>query len=92
MTENPAIFLADFGTDATWSGGGTVRGIFDSGFQAAQLGLDVGIEGARYTYLVPTADMPGVAHGHTLVIGGTTYTVRGVQPDGTGWTLLVLHA
>lgn len=93
MIEDLSAFAADFGTPATWSvGPKAVLGIFDAGYQAAELGLQVGIDGARYTYLVPAADVPGVAQDQTLTINGTVYTIRRVEPDGTGMVLLLLKA
>lgn len=87
-----APFFTDFAVNATWSvGAKTVKVIHDTGFQAAELGLLAGVEGVRRTALVATADMPTAAHGETLTIGSTAYVIRGVQPDGTGVTLLLLQ-
>ena len=94
MTEDLAVFfdLSRFGTAATWSVGGVpVTGIFDSGYQATQLGLDVGVEGARYAFTCAAAAVPTAAQGQTLTIGAVVYTIRSVQPDGTGLVLLLLH-
>lgn len=93
FTEDTAAFLqvADFATAATWSvGSAVVNVIFDSGYQAAELGAIAGMEGARLTAVVATADMPTAAHGQTLTIASVVYTIRGVQSDGTGMTTLVL--
>lgn len=94
FTENFAEFMQprDFATAAVWSvGPANVNVIFDSGFEANQLGSIVGIEGARLIATVPTASVPSVAHGQTLTIGATVYTIRGVQSDGTGMTTLVIE-
>lgn len=90
-TDDFASLCADFGTAATF-GSTAIVGILDRGFAAAQTGMLAGVEGARITFLCAVADVPGVAHGSALVIDGTSYTVRGVQPDGTGVVTLILQA
>ena len=94
FTENFAEFLQvrDFATTAVWSVGSTpVNLIFDSEYSEAQLGLIAGIEGARMVAFVSASSMATVARGQTLTMGGLTYTIRGIQPDGTGMIVLVLE-
>jgi len=67
----------------------TVNGIFDAPFLLAAAGL--GVEANDPQFLCATADVPGIGHGDTAIINSTTYKVRGVQPDGTGQTLLILE-
>lgn len=86
-----ATLLDEFGVDATF-GAATVRGVFDSGFAAAQAAFAVGVEGAQLTFRCRSADVPGIAHGATITIYGVAYTVRGVQPDGMGLVMLILEA
>jgi hypothetical protein len=38
-----------------------------------------------------TADVSSAAEGDALVVGGVNYTIRIVQDDGTGMTMLVLE-
>lgn len=81
---------SDFGVPATWTHGGTpvaTTVIFDSSY-FDPLGQ---FEGAQPMAWAPTADMATVAQGDTLAIGGTTYTVVEVQPDGTGVTAVRLR-
>lgn len=40
--------------------------------------------------LCKTADVANASRGDTFVVGGTTYYVQEVQPDGTGITTLIL--
>jgi len=94
FTENLAEFLQvrDFATTAVWSVGSTpVALIFDSEYSEAQLGLIAGIEGARMVAFVDASSMATVARGQTLTMGGLIYTIRGIQPDGTGMIVLVLE-
>lgn len=92
FTENLAAFFnpALLGTAAIF-GSATVNGIFEAGFAAAQVGLDAGVEGARYTFTCAQADVPGIAHGSVLTVNGTGYLVRSIQPDGTGVVTLILQ-
>ena len=88
FTEPIASFFGtdDFAVTATLAGV-SVTGIFDNGY-AEPFGE---VEGRQPTFLLPTASAPIVAHGQSLVIGAATYKVRGVEPDGTGVTLLKLE-
>jgi len=86
-TDLAAFFDVDeFGVAAT-IGGGTVNGILDNGFAAS---LDM--EGSQPRFTCASADVAAVAFGDTLTIAGATYSVRGVQADGQGVTVLVLEA
>ena len=40
--------------------------------------------------LCKTADVANASRGDTFIVGGTTYYVQEVQPDGTGITTLIL--
>jgi len=51
-----------------------------------------GVESLHPTLLVRDSDVSGVAHGTSITVGGTAYTVRGIEPDGTGMTTLILEA
>lgn len=96
MTLESSTDLANFfdtdehGTAATYSGS-TVNGIFDNEFFEADGGT-VGVESAQPLFTCQTDDVSGIAHGDSITISGTAYTVRGVQPDGTGVTQLILEA
>jgi hypothetical protein len=85
FVEDFAPFLRDFGTDAVL-GGAQVRGIFDNAYEQA---FDMVTRMPRFE--LPTASAGAAAPGTTLVVGAATYRVRNVQPDGTGWTVLLLE-
>lgn len=95
FAEDLAVFfdVDEFAWAATWSGApaAPVAGIFDAEYQLVALGTP-GIEGAAPVFLCAAAAVPGATHGQTLTIDGTVYTIRGVQPDGTGLVLLILQA
>jgi hypothetical protein len=82
-----AYFMTDgFAVTATLAGV-TVTGIFDAQYYEP-LGE---VQGRQPMFMLPTASASSAAHGQSLVIGATTYTVRGVEPDGTGVTVLILE-
>lgn len=85
FTEDLSIFLSDFGQAATIDGTST-NVLFDAVY-AEGLG---GIATSPYQAALPSS-VP-VGQGSTLVTGGSTYRVVSVQPDGTGWTTLILEA
>lgn len=67
--------------------GNSFRGILNLAYAES-----LGAEGYRPSLIVRTVDVPTAAHGQPLVADGTAYTIRGVQPDGTGETVLELEA
>lgn len=92
FAENLAPFfnVAEFADTATLDAV-DVAGIFDADYVEA-----LGVESSGPAFTLPTSATVGVAHGSTLVItsglGTGTWKVRGIQPDGTGVTLLKLEA
>ena len=83
--DDPAAFMTDYAVDATLDGA-AVRGIFDNGFVSA---LD--IAGSAPSILLPSSSAASAAAGQTVVVGGASYTVTAIEPDGTGMTLLRLQ-
>lgn len=79
----------DFAQSATYTPAGgqakTINCIFDDAFAAVQ-----GVESSDPQVLVKDSDVIDVKHGDTLAVAGTTYKVRGIHPDGTGITTLIL--
>lgn len=85
FAEDLTAFFVDFGVDATL-GDLAVRCIFDAAYVDP-----LGVESSGPVATLPTADAANAVHGQTLIIAGTSYKVRGVEPDGTGITLLRLE-
>jgi len=82
-----AAMLADFGVDAT-VGANTFTVIFENAY------VEVGdIAGTYPTALALDSDVSAysIARGTALTINSVSYKVRIPQPDGTGYTLLVLE-
>lgn len=77
-----------FAQNATLSGGGVVPVIFDKAYQGALAGL---VESTGPQCVAKSADVSTVVQGSTLVIASVTYTVTGVEADGTGITTLQLR-
>ena len=92
-----AIFVNvdDFGTAATYTpaggAGSTVNGIFDNDFVEVDAGGGVTVALQQPRFHCRTADVSSAAEGDALVVSGVNYTVRVVQDDGTGMTMLVLE-
>lgn len=89
FTEDLTAFFStsDFGTAATYNGSTTINGIFDNDYTEPMGRL----QAASPVFVCRTADVSTAAHGQTLVINAVTYKIRGVEPDGTGITLLRLE-
>lgn len=83
-------FFADFGVTGTLAGGAAVTGIFDRDYMAS-LGGQVSATGPAFGVKTSDVAARGIAFGTAITIGGTAYTVRDTQPDGTGVTLLLLE-
>lgn len=90
LTEDLTAFFADFGEPATPAAGAAITVIFDRQY-LDELGV---LEGNNPVALTTDADVAAaaLAHGSVLTIRGIAYTVREIQPDGTGLTLLQLWA
>ena len=76
---------ADFAVTATLNGV-SVTGIFDNTYAA---GFD--LAGSAPNLLLPSSSAVSAAHGQSVVVGGVSYTVSGIEPDGSGLTLLRLQ-
>lgn len=76
------------------STGKTLRipGIFDAEYTSIEAGGSVGYATTAPRFLCATAALPSaLTEGYRLVISGTSYTIRVVEPDGTGMTALTLE-
>lgn len=80
-----AAFLTDFAVPAT-VGGVSIQAIFDAAYADP-----LGIAGNSPQLTVATEDLPAVAVGQTVTVNATSYTVVGIEPDGTGITTLQLR-
>lgn len=89
FTENPRIFLPEFGVDVVLtpaSGPGkSTRGLFDRGLAGG-----AGMDSSAPTLQVPSVDVPAGITGGTTAVAGVTYRIDRPQADGTGWTTLYL--
>ena len=89
FVEDPTLFFSDFAVAATLQGVAVASGVIFDADYVEPLGNMV--EGRAPVATAVSAEIPSVAQGQSLVIGATTYKVRGVEPDGTGITLLRLE-
>lgn len=87
--EDREAMLADFGIVVTLPGATTITGILDSGYLAVDV-EDTEVESSEPVLTCRTIDVSALTHGSQLTISGSSYYVRGIQPDGTGITTLIL--
>lgn len=87
FVEDPAPFLPDFGVAAT-VGGVSLTGIFDNNY-ADPFGM---VASSSPALLIVSSAAPSVAVGNTVVVGGVSYSVAEIQPDGTGLARLMLKS
>jgi hypothetical protein len=80
-----------FAVSALYNGATTIDVIFDKAWFEDRPG-EAGIGATQPMALAIESDVPSAAPGNTLVIGGTTYTVTEVHPDGTGLVMLLLRS
>jgi len=93
FTEDLTEFLDTaygFAVTATYNGSTSVNGIFDAEYFEPDAGF-AGIQSAQPVFLCRTVDVASAAHGQTLVVASVNYKIVGVEPDGTGMTLLKLE-
>jgi hypothetical protein len=87
-----AIFLGvdDFGTEVKF-GNKKFNGIFDNDFVEVDAGGGVSFATQQPRLVARSIDCAILSEDSQLVISGTTYKVKVIQPDGTGMTTLVLE-
>ncbi len=90
LTNDLDIFLNEneHAVDVTYQAA-TIQGIFDAEFSSVAEG-ETGIESTAPQVLVKTSDVSSAVHGQTMTINSVVYNIIGIQPDGTGLTLIVL--
>lgn len=84
----PAM-MADFGVDVRLSNRGTFTAIFER--QYAGIG-DVAVESTSPALTCRTSDVESLSRGDTVTVEGSEFTIRSIQPDGMGVTILILEA
>lgn len=77
----------DFAVAATLQGV-AVSGIFEEDYVEP---LGNVVEGKAPVFWCRSASVASVAHGQTLITGGRTFKVRGVEQEGTGVVMLRLE-
>ena len=88
-------FLQDWGTSSTFtdtsaSSSSTITAMLKREYYEESAG-EVTVQSSSPVAVVRTSDVTNVAHGDTLAISGTTYTIVEVSPDNEGITNLRLR-
>ncbi len=86
LVETMDAFLVDFGVPCT-IGGVAHFGIFDKQYVEAY-GI---VAGNQPVLLVKDAAVASASEGTAVVINAVTYSIAGMEPDGTGMTLVRLE-
>ena len=89
MIENIDAYMTSFGQAVTVNNV-SITAIFDNEY-AGFSGLGVGIDSNEPILTCKSADVSTAVQGTAAVVGGVTYAVVGVEPDGTGITTLRLE-
>lgn len=87
FVEDLSVFFdTDEFAEAVNYNGREITGIFDNAYFEGQ-----NMQGSQPVFSCATADVAAARHGDMLVRAGATYKVVGVEPDGTGMSLLRLE-
>ena len=89
------VFFGDFGVDAVYTPQGgpasTIKVIFDNSYVAILGGGGLeGVESTSPGAVCKSSDIVNARYGETLQIDSITYKIAGIEPDGTGMTVLRL--
>jgi hypothetical protein len=81
-------FFTDFAVDASYHGA-SIRVIFDESYKLVNA-LTGGIESTGPQAICQSSDVAGAQHGEQIVVNDTAYYITGIEPDGSGITVLTL--
>ena len=81
---NPDEFAVEITYNSTM-----ILGIYDNAFVEDQQN-DINVETLQPQVIVKSSDVSSLSHGDTMTINSITYKVIGIQPDGTGLTIILL--
>ncbi|HSW65202.1 MAG TPA: hypothetical protein VLH56_18120, partial [Dissulfurispiraceae bacterium] len=85
--DNGALF-ADFAVAASYNGA-AIAVIFSEGYKAINA-VTGGVESTEPQAICKSADAEAMSHGEQIVINDMAYYITGIEPDGTGITVIVL--
>jgi hypothetical protein len=90
ITDLDDVFLdnEEFAVDVIYNSV-TFQGIFDDEFIGA-VDERLAVESTAPQVQVKTSDVTGALHGETITVGSVDYKIAGIQPDGTGMTIILL--
>lgn len=88
------VFISDddFAVEALWQHRGgmpvPVIGIWDDAYK--RIDLNTGVESSGIVFTAKSADLPEVDNEDNIIKDSVTYNIIGIEPDGTGITILRL--
>lgn len=86
FTESLDDFLLDFSVLATIAGTADIKVIYDSAYIMSDF-----VDTAAPSALVKSSDIVGVVQGNSVVLDAGSFVITSIQPDGTGFTRLILE-
>lgn len=86
---SPFLSTDEFASEVLLDDGSTVTGIFDDAYELVNSGM--GISSTAPAVGMASADVPDEPVDQRVVIKGQAYVVVGAEPDGAGWTMLILE-
>jgi len=89
FTEDLAVFINPDTPGyklATIGGVPDIGCLFDNGFAAG-----LGMAGSDPSASLPSSLAASAAQGDAITVGGLSYTIAGIEPDGTGLTVFRLQ-
>ena len=92
--EADVVFTGEFAVSATFTPAGgasrPVGGIFDRISELTDIGELISADGVAAMFNVYSGDIADAALGDSMTVQGNTYRVVGLEPDGTGRTVMIL--
>jgi hypothetical protein len=89
---SPALQRLNSACERTFGQPCTLAGVSVTGIYQAPFVEAFGVSSLSPTFKTRTANLPAVPNGQQLVVPGTgTFRVQSHQPDGAGWSTLVLE-
>jgi hypothetical protein len=85
----------DFGTEAIYTHEGNpvpITGIYEDEYIETDPQSGVGVSSSQPRFTCQSDDLPDDAdEGDNMLIDGVNYTVKVIQPDGTGMSMVILE-
>ncbi len=86
---SPFLSTDEFASALVFDDGSTPLGIFDDAYEVVKSGM--GMASTAPAVGLATSDVPDDPVNQRVTIKGVSYCIVDSEPDGTGWTTLILE-